>query len=330
MTRKYMKNFDNTGRSGPVRAAGVVILAVCLFLSAAPNIFADTVEELFEKGNTAYNKGDFKSAIQYYEAAVAENPKFAPAYYGLGLAYKETNTALPEVAWYLKAAVDLEPNFADAHNQLSKAYYGMGHFDKAEQHALKAIAINPNMLSAKFSLGWIYLLGKSDPKSAIFYFEQVLAATEIPYARFGLGMAYFMADERPKVLETITKLRNMKEDSLAVQLEDMFRGREYTPPSGPRPLVNIVPLPEKSGGVSLVPARPVVLPQEPAEDEPKDVGTSRIQLRGRLYNVNEPQEEESPAPGLNPLPSSTAPSTNETTAAERIRALQLQRKGSGY
>ena len=242
---------------------------------------AETIREVYEKGDAAYAKGDYAAAIQYYEKVTEMNPKFAPGFNALGLAQKANNAKLSEVAWYFKTAVELDPNYAEAYDNLGKAYYGLGHFDKAEEYCLKAIAIDPKYVSAKLSLAWIKLLGKGDTKEAIRYFEEVLEKGKVANAYYGLGMAYFMSDDRGRVLDCITQLRDMGENSMATQLEDMIREKRYVPnPDGGRgALVDIEPQP--------MPEEPQV-PEvnrapRPADSYPTGMeGTMKVRLRGKL------------------------------------------------
>jgi tetratricopeptide (TPR) repeat protein len=211
-----------------------------VFLPAA---FAQTALEFFDKGNEAFNAGEYHNAIQHYERARALEPRMGPAYYQLGLAHKAMKAPLPEVAWYLKTAVELMPELAEGHEQLAKVYYSMGHFDKAEEHALRALAIRPDMVSAKFALGWIYLLGKSEADKAVRYFKEVLARAPVPYAQYGLGIAYAMNHDREQVLESITKLRSMDQEELAINLEKLLRTGNPASLQEGQPLVIIEPAP---------------------------------------------------------------------------------------
>ena len=87
-----------------------------------------------------------------------------------------------------------------------------------------------------------------DIEKAIFYFERVLKKAKIPYAYFGLGMAYFMNDQRAMVLEIITNLRSMDQEDLATQLENIVRGHYYAD-SGPGALVNREQQAERQKGI---------------------------------------------------------------------------------
>ena len=262
----------------------IISVTLSMFFFVHSFVYADELKELFEKGAQLYQEGDYNKAIEYLEKAVKLDPNFAKAYNVLGLAYREINTDLREVAWYFKTATEIDPNYAEAYDNLGKSYYGMGQFDKAEEYCKKALSINPNLGSAQFSLAWIYLLGKPQPSDAIYYFKKVLERTKIPNAYFGLGMAYFMIDERPMVLEVITALRGINEEKLAEQLENILRDYYYVPEEGGGSLVKIKPPQEDKESLPLERR----IPQE-GKEAIHDLGgyITRVRMRGKFVNLDE-------------------------------------------
>lgn len=262
---------------------GAVIIAGILFSSS---VFAENLRELYQEGMRLYQEGEYQKAIESFEKAAKLNSNFAPAYNGLGLAYKELNASPSEVIWYFKSAVDIDPKFAEAYDNLGKAYYGIGQFDKAEEYCKKALEINPRLGSAEFSLAWVYLLGKSQPQEAIPYFKKVLEKSKIPFAYFGLGISYFMIDERALVLEIITSLREMNQDKLAEQLENMIRDYYYIPSESGGSLVKIEPPPETTGE-PVAPAESTISQKgEPAKQDLSSFMT-RVRMKGSFVNLNE-------------------------------------------
>jgi len=216
------------------------ILSISLFLTvfSVLSAMAEEYQQVFQEATLAAQEGDLTKAIELYEKTIKLNPDFAPAYNYLGLAYQQTGLDPVEVAWYFKNAIEIDPQFEDAYVNLGKSYYGLGHFDLAEQYTLKALELNSDSTQAKLSIGWIYLLGKSRPKDAVAYFKEIAEKWQNPSAYFGLGMAYFMSGESPNVLECITKLREMQQDDLAAQLEGIVRSYEYQGASEDQPLLD--------------------------------------------------------------------------------------------
>ncbi len=268
---------------------GMMLLAFLLF--SVLDCCADSVEDFFNQGEQAYQQGNYPKAIDFYEGAIELDPNFAPAYNGLGLVHKDINTDLSEVAWLFKVATEIDPNYAQAYDNLGKAYYGLGEMDNAEEACLKALSLVPNLVSAQLSLGWIYLLGKSDPNEAIYYFNEILKSHQIPYANFGLGMAYFMNGDRSKVLEIITALRAADKEDLAKQLESMVRQQYYVQAEKNAALVNAQKAKEQPSDIALAEKEPGQLikampGEEPAEAESQPHSLSntimKVRMRGKM------------------------------------------------
>ena len=217
----------------------IIFVLFCVFflINVASVYSAEQYEILFDQASRLSQAGKNEEAIELYEQVIELNPNFAPAYNNIGMAYRSSGLDIVEVAWYFKAAIDIDPKFDQAYVNLGKAYYNMGHFDLAERYTAKAIEVNPGSAEAKLSLGWICLLGKSRPDEALVYFKDVVDRTGHPSAFFGLGMAYFMSGDGARVLECITKLREMGEDNLAMQLETIIRGNEYEHSQQDQPLL---------------------------------------------------------------------------------------------
>ncbi len=293
----------------------ILWLWIIIFLQS-PGACADQLEEFFQSGKEAYQKGDYQRAVEWFEKVIDLDPNFALVYNDLGKTYQALNAKISDIEWFFKVAIDIDPQFIEAYDNLCKAYYQAGQYDKAEQSCLKALALNPSLGSAQFTLGWTYLLGKGQPDEAIYYFEEVLKKVKIPIIYFGLGMAYSTKGDNAQVLEMITTLRNLGEDEKATQLENAIR-RQTLPP----PPAEIVNLEDKQKG-TLIEANP----KEPVADgsEPSEVrGFTRVRLRGKFTNIEQP-------PGTQPPSSGSGASTSD--AIQRVREMQRRRLGlpQGY
>lgn len=322
---------------------GFLLLFSIAFL---PNSWSQTIKEFYEKGDQAYSQGDFSKAVDWYEKVVEVDPNFAPAYNALGLAHREINTELSEVAWLFKTATDIDPAFASAFDNLGKTYYGMGEHDRAEQSSLKALELSPKMTSAKLTLGWIYLLGKSSPKQAAKYFKEIIEETDLPYAYFGLGMAYFMSGDRSAVLEIVTKLRSLQKEQLAAQLESIVRNSapQATLAQGGgenSPSQNFIPRSPAYDGYSSSPrSSSVSIPANPAAQQTASsinpngsgsAGVMKVRLRGKMFGA--PKKDDGLASASVGAQTDTSlsndVSTRQRSAIERIRSLRASAVAQG-
>ncbi|MBF0479840.1 MAG: tetratricopeptide repeat protein [Candidatus Omnitrophica bacterium] len=243
-----------------------------LFISGLA--FASSPEDLKQKFADALNASsqqNYDKAKTLLEEIIAAAPNFAEAYYYLGLVYKEQGN-MEKSAEVFNQAVDKNPQCAECYDNLSKYYYMLKDFDKAAEFGNKAVLLKPGLTSSHLTLGWVYLLGKEDPDSAIDHFKIVTDQGNIKYALLGLGMAYYMTNQNFKTLEMITRLRNIQEDKLAQQLEEAIRKGPYQKP------------PKQEDAAPAVDKEPVPVPESPNDQtgasQPKPLGKSyKVRLR---------------------------------------------------
>ena len=205
-------------------------LFLTVFLIVIDISMANPLKNLFEEGISSYGQKDYKEAIKKFEILLNIYDEFAPAYYFLALSYKDMGGEVDQIKYLLKRAIEINPEYSDAYSELSKVYFGLGEFDKSVETSLKALEIDPNLLSIRLSLAWTYVLSLEDSYNAIIHFQKVLQSQEIPYALFGLGLSYFHSDQRMEVIDMITKLRGVGEDIMAEHLEKMLRDNEFKVP----------------------------------------------------------------------------------------------------
>ncbi|MEX1001263.1 MAG: tetratricopeptide repeat protein [Crocinitomicaceae bacterium] len=96
--------------------------------------------EAFEKGNSLYESGDFKGAIQQYSTIIAEGKHASEVYYNLGNSYYR-NKEIGKAIWAYESALKIEPTHEDALFNLTHVNaqtvdkiaidrYGFGHWVK--------------------------------------------------------------------------------------------------------------------------------------------------------------------------------------------------------
>lgn len=109
---------------------------------------------LHNKGVEAFDRGDFKSAKNYYQQAISKNPNSFEAYHGLGLAlvqlkqYEAARSAFED-------AIDLNPDYAEAHYGLGVVYPLLGNKTEAATHFWKYLELKPNAPDLKKVMKWI-------------------------------------------------------------------------------------------------------------------------------------------------------------------------------
>jgi tetratricopeptide (TPR) repeat protein len=103
-----------------------------------------TASQWLERGNQLWRLGRHSEAIQAFEAAIKQKPKFIHlAYYGKGLALAGSGK-YPEAITALQQAVQSQPDFVLAWRKLSVGYGESNQLDKALAAINKAIQLQPN------------------------------------------------------------------------------------------------------------------------------------------------------------------------------------------
>lgn len=217
------------------------IFIVTFFLSAVPNVHAVqfSKEQLFQLGTLALRDQRYEQGMELFQKAVDIDPKFAPAYNGIGLVYLyRTDPDLDSAVRYFKLSVDLSPDYTESWNNLGRAYYLLGRFSLAKASFLKSLEMEPDQPQLQITLGWIYLLGESRPDEAVERFDMALKTLgDNDSARYGRGLAYLLQNDRFHVIEAITELRQRQKNDEAQKLENMLKGNIKLVSEEGKPLV---------------------------------------------------------------------------------------------
>jgi tetratricopeptide (TPR) repeat protein/S1-C subfamily serine protease len=114
-----------------------------------------TASQWLERGNQLWRLGRYSEAIQAFEAAIKQKPKFIHlAYYGKGLALGWSGK-VPEAIAALQQAVKSKPDFVLAWEKLSLGYRELKQLDKALVAINEAIRLqpnNPNLYNVKYGV----------------------------------------------------------------------------------------------------------------------------------------------------------------------------------
>ncbi|MFO0098199.1 MAG: tetratricopeptide repeat protein [Aphanizomenon sp.] len=114
-----------------------------------------TASQWLERGNQLWRLRRYPEAIQAFEAAIKQKPKFIHlAYYGKGLALGRSGK-YPEAITALQQAVQSQPDFVPAWDNLSLGYRESNQLDKALAAINQAIQLqpnNPNLYNQKYAV----------------------------------------------------------------------------------------------------------------------------------------------------------------------------------
>jgi len=103
-----------------------------------------------------YDIGKKEEAIIMFKKAIEINPHFAEAYNNLGIIYYYDKNNSEEAIALFKEAVENNPDFAGAYNNLGIVYKNIGKIEEAIASHKKAIEINPDYATAHYDLSLLY------------------------------------------------------------------------------------------------------------------------------------------------------------------------------
>ncbi len=102
-----------------------------------------------------YKQGQIDKAIYHDSQALQIEPDFPQAHNNLGSALVQKGR-LSEAIIHFKRAVQVKPNFTEAYCNAGGALSDLGRFDEAIEFLSKALLLNPNLVEAHYNLGIIF------------------------------------------------------------------------------------------------------------------------------------------------------------------------------
>jgi tetratricopeptide (TPR) repeat protein len=217
---------------------------------------AEEADKLLEEGKPS-------DAIDAYKIAIRLEPKYAPAYGGLGDAYFNTGKWDEGLAAY-KEQVRLEPNSAEAQYSLGYAYNAMGRHGEAFAPLVKATSLDPGYAEAYYGIGYSYVRGADFEKSISFFKSAIRLQANYADAYYGLGQAYARLGQADAANEQVKKLAGI-DAKLAQKLsKEIQTASARVENTGPAASSAAAQTPLRSSPVSVRPS----LPLQTADSEP--------------------------------------------------------------
>jgi protein O-GlcNAc transferase len=131
------------------------------------------VDALNLLGILSYCRADYDSAIKYIKRALKLNPDNAEAYTNMGNAYKNKGQLDKAITSY-EEAIKLKPHLAMAHNNLGSALQEQNLLDEAVTCYQKALKLEPDLYMAYNNLG-VIMLEKGHLDEAAKYCRKAIA-----------------------------------------------------------------------------------------------------------------------------------------------------------
>lgn len=176
----------------------------------------------YRLGNECQDQCSLNKQIRYFKKAVEYDPNLSKAHYRLANLYEQAGNQEKAVNSY-EAVTRLDHTHNIAYFKVGFDYFQKGDADLALRYLKHAFKHRSTY--SKFNDEIIYYLAgvyeaKDDLKKAIFYYEEAAERRyNYPKIYFMLNRLYLQSDAQYVALQQIKKLRTLKENDLADQLE---------------------------------------------------------------------------------------------------------------
>jgi tetratricopeptide (TPR) repeat protein len=161
---------------------------------------AKRAQKQFDKAIAAHKNGRLDDAIAGYVAALEIDPEYSQALNNMGVALRAKGAFHAAVASY-RRAIALNPDDPGSHSNLGNALRALGRHGDAEANHRRALEIEPGYLEARYNLGLVLKdQGKFDEGIACLE-KAVKRKADYIDAHWDLALAWLMMGELGKGFE---------------------------------------------------------------------------------------------------------------------------------
>ena len=190
----------------------ILFLFSMVMYSNAPNTYGDNCNEAKRYFNEALNiENKPKKEITLYKEAIELCPDYKEAHYNLGIIYKAQGKYDLAVNEY-NEVIRIDPGFVKARNNLGIVYKIQGKYDDAIKEYEEAIKINKDLAFVNFNLGLVYKAKNLYEKEIEVYRDAIKINPDITMAHLGMSIAFANTNN---LLEAIYELMRYKELELS-------------------------------------------------------------------------------------------------------------------
>ena len=159
-------------------------------------------------------QGKLDEAIACYRKAIELDPKYAAAHNNLGIALKDQGKLDEAIACYRKA-IELDPKYAEAYNNLGVALVGSGEAGRGHRPLRNAIELDPKNAGIQTNLAWLLATAEDvnlrNSKEAVELAQKAVELEpDIANHRDNLGVAQYRAGDWQGALDALEKAREMR------------------------------------------------------------------------------------------------------------------------
>ena len=195
---------------------------------------------------TMIRNGDWYDSYALYSADIEKVPNSAKLNYHLGLEEVKKGLAVKDNQqkmrdWldnglkHFQKAVELYPQYGDAHAQIGLSLFRRGHPDPALQSYQTAIKYNPNDAKTYSNMGIIYFQKKDLKKAEEVYTKAVQLDPRYVDARRNLGSVYAQTQRFDQAIEQFKTAIQFEPDNATLYLYTGSAYRDKGDPTSAKP-----------------------------------------------------------------------------------------------
>ena len=200
----------------------IVLLVACTLVVAC-----GSDKRLFKQARLATSKGNFTQAISLYSRLLKQDPKHFAAYVNRGILWEQlpVKDAKERLANRLKAeqdylkAIQLNPNSAEAYNNLGALYLDMNRNMDAVYNLSTALSLEPKYFTARMNRAIAYhRLGRLSNALRDFDKASELRPTD-PTLLLNRALSYYELGQYESSVSDLSRLLFFKQDDARAYLE---------------------------------------------------------------------------------------------------------------
>ncbi len=173
--------------------------------------------ERMNRGRAYYDQGDYESAASEFRAAVELEPDDAEAYASLGASYAKMNLHREAITAF-KSAIRLDPQNKQAYVGLCALQAKLGLLDEAQETCERSLQLTPEDANAFNGMGLVYL-GQERIEEAISAFQQAIRLDpRHEEAHNNQGRAYLLLGELDKARSEFKAVLDINPDNVSAHL----------------------------------------------------------------------------------------------------------------
>ncbi len=165
---------------------------------------------LFLKGNVYKEMGDTANAATFIQAAIDANPEFYDAYEQLGVLYAAQGDSLAVV--YYQKAIELQPNEPNIYYNLGVYHQAQEQWNRALEAYSSAVQVDPKHFNSHYNMGYIHVLLSVWNQGAVHFTDAINAKSDYYQAFYGRAYCFEMLGDVKRAKEDYERAVNMKVD----------------------------------------------------------------------------------------------------------------------